>query len=207
MNIKIENLSYEAWDEVYYILNNKRKFIKKPNIKAKEFTAQKKSTMIYYICLLIALSLVFLVRHLKHMNTKVDIVVTIFLLTIIAYKIVTNYIIYRNIKKDINKRINADYKMTSLKINKEGTIVVKSRKNVITLLWNEISHIIINKYSIVILSKGRDKLSIVLPLKIKKKLLDKLKKEKQLELVVDNEELYIKKESIKDKLSNRKRLL
>ena len=209
MNIKIENLSYEAWDEVYSILNEKRKFIKKPNRKTTGLTIKKKNKITYIICFLVALLIVLLIRFLKHTNIIIDIVIGTLILLIILSKLLNNYIIYKYTKRDINRRINTPYKMTSLKINKDGVIIVKSRKHIVTLLWNEISHILINQYSIVFLSKGIDKVSIVVPIKIKKRVLDKLKKEDKLNLVVDNTNLYIenknKKLNIKEIISKLKK--
>lgn len=209
MNIKIENLSYEAWDEVYSILNEKRKFIKKPNRKTTGLTIKKKNNITYIICFLVALLIILLIRFLKHTNIIIDIVIGTLILLIILSKLLNNYIIYKYIKRDINRRINTPYKMTSLKINKDGVIIVKSRKHIVTLLWNEISHILINQYSIVFLSKGIDKVSIVVPIKIKKRVLDKLKKEDKLNLVVDNTNLYIenknKKLNIKEIISKLKK--
>ena len=208
MNIKIENLTYEAWDEVYSILNNKRKFIKKPNKKVTGLTIEKKNNIIYIICFLIALLIVFLIRYLKHINIVVDIIIGVFILLIILNKLLTNYIIYKYTKRDINRRINTPYKMTSLKINNDGVILVKARKHIVTLLWSEISHILINQYSITFLSKGRDKVSIVVPVKIKKRLLTKLKTEDKLNIVVDNTNLYEKKKkkiNIKEIISKLKK--
>ena len=209
MNIRIDNLSSEAWDEVYYILNSKSKFIKKPNRKAYGLADTKKNKMTYLLCFALALLIVVLIRCLKHINIVTDIVIGVFILVIIINRLLNNYIIYKYTKRDINRRINTKNKMTSLKINNDGVILVQSRKHIVTLSWNEISHILINKETIVFLSKKRDRVSIVVPIKIKKRLLDKLKKEEKLNLVVDNTELYeqeedkyIKYRSILEKVVN-----
>jgi len=186
MNIKIENLSYEAWDEMYYILNKQKKFIKKPTKKPKQLSKIKQNKVKKYLTLLLALIIVIITRCILNIHILITIITGIYLLIIITSKILNNYTVYKYIKNDINKRINTKYKMTSLKINEQGIILVKSRKHIIKLLYQDISNILINKETIIFLSKNPNVYSIVVPIKIKKRVLDKLKKENHTNLIIDN---------------------
>ena len=190
MNIKIDPLTFEAWDEMYFIITNLDDVEGCRHLKAKGLTTKYKSKINITICFLLALILIFILALIKSRHPEIHIVVGSFLLTCTIYVLLYNFSIYRTIKKDINRRINTEYKTTSLKINKDGVTFIKNRKGIITMPWNSIYMILVNKETITFLPEESNEVSITIPVKYKTRLLTKLKKEKKEALFLDNSYLY-----------------
>ena len=119
MNIKIDPLTFEAWDEMYFIITNLDDVEGCRHLKVKGLTTKYKNGINITICFLLALILIFILALIKSRHPEIHIIVGSFLLTCTFYVLLYNLDIYRTIKKDINRRINTEYKTTSLKINKD----------------------------------------------------------------------------------------
>ena len=197
MNIRLNNLDENSWDEMYYILNNRKKLFAK-NIKIIKQTEKYKKNIYLLISIMIALIIVATIRCINNYNSELTIVIGGFILTCIINEILNNIMKIIYTRKDIKERINKKVDRNSLKINREGVMIVQGKKELYKLPWKEINCILINKYTIVFLNSDKDEESIVVPIEIKKRVLTKLKQERKLDLVEDNTKFY-EQEEIKRK--------
>jgi hypothetical protein len=180
LKLKItERGSREFYEEFYYIVASYGKVIKNPQKKASSIL---KNNIVYFILT----GLLIIVLYLFFVFDKDYISFT--LATILLFALILFIRIDRSIRKTINSLM--DYKGAKEIDLSKSKIVYKDNEKEMISNMDQISCILINKYSICFLPKERTGVLIALPVDYKKDIVKFLKQEKLEELLVDNSDKY-----------------
>ena len=179
MKIEIkERGSKDYYDEFLYIAFRYKDFLRKPKRKAYHVTKFLLLTMVFAL-----ISIIFSIIVYLNTNDILYIVLTTLLLFILGISL-CYYVI---MKKQINTFLS-DNSVKEININTDG-IEYKDNRKSMSLAWNNVSSIIINKYSICFLSnEGRILISI--DKKYQEKVIKGLKNYHKEILLIDNSFLY-----------------
>ena len=174
-----ERGSREFYEEFYYIVASYGKVIKNPQKKASSIL---KNNIIYFILtgLLIILLYLFFIFDKDYISFT--------LATILLFALALFIRMDRSIRKIINSLM--EYKGTKEIILSKNKIVYKDNDKEMVSNMDQISCVLINKYSICFLPKERTGVLIALPVEYKKDIIKFLKDEKLKDLLVDNSDKY-----------------
>ena len=180
LTIKKEDRTREFYDELLYISSKYPTLLKKPETK------MHKSTLAFGIYNLLAL-LFLIVFFLIYLKTKKIIMLILFIQMILMFIISLIYYIgsFRFIKKEMSSKEDSE-----LTINNSGVRITKGKELDYTLKYDDIAHIIINKYNYSFVPKTRKSLIISVSNNYKKEINKELKDLKKDKLIVDNTDLY-----------------
>lgn len=180
MKLEIENReSKYFYDEVYFIVNNINKFIKRPKKKTYYLTKY----LIFFDIYLIIASLMFILFLFMTKDTFYLVLIFLFIAaSIFVFRIYKNTVkrIVMNMLEPGTKYINID----------EEKIQFEDDKKILKVKWDNVSSIIINRASICILPKTLSDAIVTIGMDYKEELLKYLKKIKKDNFVVDNSNLY-----------------
>ena len=176
MKIEIkERGSREYYNEILYIASKYKKIIKNPKTKVNNFT---KSKIIYSI---IAVLVILAYIYLYYIYNDV---LFIFLSGIISFALLYNIMYLININKRIDIFMNEEgIKEITLK---EDKIIFKDKNKELSVDWDNVKYIIINKYSTSIIPNVITLPIISVENKYNKKIVDSIKKYNKESLLINN---------------------
>ena len=178
--IKKEDRTREFYDELLYISSKYPNILKNPNIKA------HKSTIAFGIYNL--LSLVFLILFfLLYLKVRNILLLILFIQMILLF--IVSLIYYVDSFKFIKKELGSNYD-SELTINNSGVRIIKEKELDYLLKYDDIAHIVINKYNFSFIPKTKTCLIISVPVVYKDDIIKELKSLKKDKLITDNSELY-----------------
>lgn len=182
-NKEIDKLSKKAYlDEVLYIMAYSKRVKSNPNKKVvgiTRFFTRIEAILIFYLIILLIL--------IKTANiiTYFDLI----LLGAVSLIIGIFFRYYISYKKMLNKLLEEDNKYQFLKINKES-VEYKDNDKVLGFKLDAIDVIVINKYSVSIISNTTIPVIISCPIAYKEEVLKGLNDAGLSKLIVDNQEKY-----------------
>lgn len=169
----------QYYEEFFFILANFRKFRRKPNSKAQVFSAYMKKNYVLMVLGILVLVLYSLIGKDK-----------LYLALIFLYIALLFYTIYYH--HSANKLIDSYYEDSTVKtieINSEGVSYSDPSKSV-TLNWDKIVYVLINKYSICFLPENASLIVITVSIEYLDEILQGIKEAGKEALIVDNRGLY-----------------
>ena len=180
MEIKIKDTPRnEFYDEFLYITTNYKKIIKVPDTRVNLLTKSIRNQII-----IIVVGLLF--EILFYFITKDNIY--LYLALILAVTLFIYVVYYFGIKKRIYVFRDSDHDNKVL-IDKKG-VTLKREEQDVSLSYDAINMIIINKYSIVVIPKDLSLVFLGIPSEYKNDLITGIKENHRFKLLVDNTELY-----------------
>ena len=182
MKMKLEYEEIESkkfYDEFLYITYKYNSIKKNPKQKVKRYTDY---LLLYVIVYILIIVLIFV--------SNIDIKDAFGYFLLGGASIMTiNYLYYLKVYKKLIKESVKSKPKIKININ-EDTIHYIEENREYKLKWDVISNVIINKYTITIISKDNSRLLISIPLNYKDDIITCLKKYKKEKLLIDNTELY-----------------
>ena len=180
LKIKVdERGSREFYEEFYYVVANYAKIKKHPEKKAVSIL---KNNIVYFITtgLLIVILYLFYILESDYFCFTVA--------TVLLFALVVYLRMDRTIRKAINELMS--YKGTVEITMAKGKINYKDANKEINYGFDQVSSIVINKYSICIIPKQINLVLIAIPTDYKEEIVKFLEEEKLDDLLVDNSSKY-----------------
>ncbi len=180
MEIKIKDKpSNEFYDEFLYVTTNYKKIIKVPDTRVNLLTKSiRNQIMIIIAGILFEVLFYFITKDNIYLYLALILAVTLFI-----------YVVYYfGIKKRINVFRDSDHD-NKVVIDKKG-VTLKRKDQDVSLGYDAINMIIINKYSIVVVPKDLSLVFLGIPSEYKDELIEGIKENHRFKLLVDNTELY-----------------
>lgn len=169
-------------DEAMYISSKYKTISVYPKVKAKKYTRSLIEGII--IISIVSLLLIAYYFQSKTSDIRISCEISLFFLLFAIYNL---YLVKKRIKTQCDNNINS-----KLIIDEQGvTVINKNLGQRVSLEWDAIKLILINKYSICVLPKNSALLFLFSSIDEKKYVLKELKKNDKLALLVDNTDLYI----------------
>ena len=175
----IDNDKKEYYDEVLYICSHYKKYLNNPTRKAK---GEAQNTIVWTIITTVIL-IIFLIMYFttKSMNN---------LYIAGLYMLVLAYAIYylSVINKRINLMMNSDLKK-SVEIN-DQYVEYEDGKQSLKISWDEITHVMIQKYSICFIPKNPTSLFVTVSRLYEDQVVKAVQEAGKGNLIVDNSKAY-----------------
>ena len=179
MKINIDKVgSRNYYDELLYVANNYKKFIRKPRSKAK----LQSKTIYVWVCLILAIMVGFIVLYFSERKTSHLYIVGLYMLILgcaLYYLGLINKRINFYLNEDVSKVID---------INKDE-IGYDDTKQKMSIKWSEIAYVIISKYSICFLPKEPTNVFISISKDYLDQVLKGIEESGHSDLVIDNSNL------------------
>lgn len=188
MKIEFEKCSgtkedFKFFNEIYGIDMLRKKFLDNPSRKAVPILT--KYVQYFLFCLLFFIIFLFLYLNEK---SVLYLIVTIFygILVVLSltFYIAIKFVIKSRVKEQVDSVINVD----------NEKIIYSSKKNndsrKITILWDSIQYVLVNKHSIYFFPKTKETSSFACSIDNKDKIIKMLDKFDKNDLIVDNTSLY-----------------
>lgn len=180
MEIKIkEKPSDLFYDEFLYITSNYKKVIKAPDTKVKLLTKSITDN-----CIIIFIGLVFEIIFYVIAKDKMY----LYLAGILLFMLFIHAVYYVSVKKRIKIFRESDYD-SKIIVDNKGISLKKKDQNV-SLTYDAINMIVINKYSIVVFPKDLSLVFLGIPVDYKEDFIQAIKDNHKYKLLVNNEEEY-----------------
>lgn len=181
MEIKIKDKpSNEFYDEFLYITTNYKKIIKYPDRKVDLLTKSIRTQIIIIIVGLLFEIMFYFITNKDHIYLYLAVILAVTLFIYIVY--------YFTLKKRINIYRDSDHD-DRIVIDKKG-ITLKKKNQDVSLGFDAIDKIVINKYSIVVIPKDLSLVFLGIPADYKDDVIDGIKENHRFKLLVDNTDLY-----------------
>ena len=183
MKIEIkEKPTKSFYDELLYIQTNYKKIINKPNKRVRKLT-----TSILCYSLIALLSTLFSLHCYKQFRYGNEFKYIAFFFSVLyIFSLFYFIIVKRRLKQiiDYSKKTKS-----SLEIDHHNISLVK-KESTVSITWDSLKNIVINKYSVLFLPKDIASTYIAINTEYKEEILKIVKKYKYTNLIQDNSELY-----------------
>ena len=194
MNIKLENLEKdyeERQDEFISTITSRKRLIENPKYKIKYYKKRYKNNLLLsgiYLLTILILYVPFILSRKESLIEGINLWVFILWLIILVLFIlilINSHRYNKNLKEKKNARTK-DKKV--LVIDKDKVELQSKNEQSISINWNNIEMVLLNRYGILFLTKNDNTISIGIPIWYKEEVIDILKKYKKDNLIINKVE-------------------
>ena len=194
MNIKLENLEKdyeERQDEFISTITSRKRLIENPKYKIKSYKKRYKNNLLLsgiYLLTILILYVPFILSRKESLIEGINLWVFILWLIILVLFIlilINSYKYNKNLKEKKNARTK-DKKV--LVIDKDKVELQSKNEQSISINWDNIEMVLLNRYGILFLTKNDNTISIGIPIWYKEEVIDILKKYKKDNLIINKVE-------------------
>lgn len=194
MNIKLENLEKdyeERQDEFISTITSRKRLIENPQYKIKTYKKRYKNNLLLsgiYLLTILILYVPFILSRKESLIEGINLWVFILWLIILVLFIlilINSYRYNKNLKEKKNA-ITKDKKV--LVIDKDKVELQSKNEQSISINWDNIEMVLLNRYGILFLTKNDNTISIGIPIWYKEEVIDILKKYKKDNLIINKVE-------------------
>ena len=194
MNIKLENLEKdyeERQDEFISTITSRKRLIENPKYKIKSYKKRYKNNLLLsgiYLLTILILYVPFILSRKESLIEGINLWVFILWLIILVLFIlilINSHRYNKNLKEKKNARTK-DKKV--LVIDKDKVELQSKNEQSISINWNNIEMVLLNRYGILFLTKNDNTISIGIPIWYKEEVIDILKKYKKDNLIINKVE-------------------
>ena len=194
MNIKLENLEKdyeERQDEFISTITSRKRLIENPQYKIKSYKKRYKNNLLLsgiYLLTILILYVPFILSRKESLIEGINLWVFILWLIILVLFIlilINSHRYNKNLKEKKNARTK-DKKV--LVIDKDKVELQSKNEQSISINWDNIEMVLLNRYGILFLTKNDNTISIGIPIWYKEEVIDILKKYKKDNLIINKVE-------------------
>lgn len=194
MNIKLENLEKdyeERQDEFISTITSRKRLIENPKYKIKTYKKRYKNNLLLsgiYLLTILILYVPYILSRKESLIEGINLWVFILWLIILVLFIlilINSYRYNKNLKEKKNARTK-DKKV--LVIDKDKVELQSKNEQSISINWDNIEMVLLNRYGILFLTKNDNTISIGIPIWYKEEVIDILKKYKKDNLIINKVE-------------------
>ena len=194
MNIKLENLEKdyeERQDEFISTITSRKRLIENPKYKIKSYKKRYKNNLLLsgiYLLTILILYVPFILSRKESLIEGINLwvfILWIIILVLFILILMNSYRYNKNLKEKKNARTK-DKKV--LVIDKDKVELQSKNEQSISINWNNIEMVLLNRYGILFLTKNDNTISIGIPIWYKEEVIDILKKYKKDNLIINKVE-------------------
>lgn len=194
MNIQLDNLEKdyeERQDEFISTITSRKRLIENPQYKIKSYKKRYKNNLLLsgiYLLTILILYVPFILSRKESLIEGINLWVFILWLIILVLFIlilINSYRYNKNLKEKKNA-ITKDKKV--LVIDKDKVELQSKNEQSISINWDNIEMVLLNRYGILFLTKNDNTISIGIPIWYKEEVIDILKKYKKDNLIINKVE-------------------
>lgn len=181
IKVNLEKVNPKYFEEIFYIKEKYRNYISKnPRQKPKSYKKEKIKWMILSFILII-----YSIFTMYLSPSKTDLVTFVVLLALALIVFITNFVNYKAVKRIIKTTPNKNYDII---FEFSDTEVTYEEENIrkLTLAWDCIETILINKYSIIFIPKDNNITWLSTASDFKNEIIEAVGKYKKENLIIDN---------------------
>ena len=194
MNIKLENLEKdyeERQDEFISTITSRKRLIENPKYKIKSYKKRYKNNLLLsgiYLLTILILYVPFILSRKESLIEGINLwvfILWIIILVLFILILMNSYKYNKNLKEKKNDRTK-DKKV--LVIDKDKVELQSKNEQSISINWDNIEMVLLNRYGILFLTKNDNTISIGIPIWYKEEVIDILKKYKKDNLIINKVE-------------------
>ena len=194
MNIKLENLEKdyeERQDEFISTITSRKRLIENPKYKIKSYKKRYKNNLLLsgiYLLTILILYVPFILSRKESLIEGINLwvfILWIIILVLFILILMNSYRYNKNLKEKKNARTK-DKKV--LVIDKDKVELQSKNEQSISINWDNIEMVLLNRYGILFLTKNDNTISIGVPIWYKEEVIDILKKYKKDNLIINKVE-------------------
>ena len=194
MNIKLENLEKdyeERQDEFISTITSRKRLIENPKYKIKSYKKRYKNNLLLsgiYLLTILILYVPFILSRKESLIEGINLwvfILWIIILVLFILILMNSYRYNKNLKEKKNARTK-DKKV--LVIDKDKVELQSKNEQSISINWDNIEMVLLNRYGILFLTKNDNTISIGIPIWYKEEVIDILKKYKKDNLIINKVE-------------------
>lgn len=194
MNIKLENLEKdyeERQDEFISTITSRKRLIENPKYKIKSYKKRYKNNLLLsgiYLLTILILYVPFILSRKESLIEGINLwvfILWIIILVLFILILINSYRYNKNLKEKKNARTK-DKKV--LVIDKDKVELQSKNEQSISINWDNIEMVLLNRYGILFLTKNDNTISIGIPIWYKEEVIDILKKYKKDNLIINKVE-------------------
>ena len=194
MNIKLENLEKdyeERQDEFISTITSRKRLIENPKYKIKTYKKRYKNNLLLsgiYLLTILILYVPYILSRKKSLIEGINLwvfILWIIILVLFILILINSHRYNKNLKEKKNARTK-DKKV--LVIDKDKVELQSKNEQSISINWDNIEMVLLNRYGILFLTKNDNTISIGIPIWYKEEVIDILKKYKKDNLIINKVE-------------------
>ena len=194
MNIKLENLEKdyeERQDEFISTITSRKRLIENPKYKIKSYKKRYKNNLLLsgiYLLTILILYVPYILSKNESLIEGINLwvfILWIIILVLFILILINSYRYNKNLKEKKNARTK-DKKV--LVIDKDKVELQSKNEQSISINWDNIEMVLLNRYGILFLTKNDNTISIGIPIWYKEEVIDILKKYKKDNLIINKVE-------------------
>lgn len=194
MNIKLENLEKdyeERQDEFISTITSRKRLIENPKYKIKSYKKRYKNNLLLsgiYLLTILILYVPFILSRKESLIEGINLwvfILWIIILVLFILILINSHRYNKNLKEKKNARTK-DKKV--LVIDKDKVELQSKNEQSISINWDNIEMVLLNRYGILFLTKNDNTISIGIPIWYKEEVIDILKKYKKDNLIINKVE-------------------
>ena len=194
MNIKLENLEKdyeERQDEFISTITSRKRLIENPKYKIKSYKKRYKNNLLLsgiYLLTILILYVPYILSRKESLIEGINLwvfILWIIILVLFILILINSHRYNKNLKEKKNARTK-DKKV--LVIDKDKVELQSKNEQSISINWDNIEMVLLNRYGILFLTKNDNTISIGIPIWYKEEVIDILKKYKKDNLIINKVE-------------------